>query len=98
MISPDTPPGTEIICIDATAGAYGPVRLAHGAIYTVERIESALYGGYIVLLSGLPLSQACEPPWGQVMVGFDLRRFRYLEIPDSLFALLQSNTISMENV
>ncbi len=96
MISPDTPPGTEIICIDASAGPYGPVGLALGEIYTIERIESALYDGHVVLLSELPHSQAYEPPWGQVTIGFNPRRFRYLDVPDSLVALLHKHAIAME--
>ena len=50
MISPDTAPGTEIICIDDSSGPYGNGSLCKGSIYTVERIAPAITGGYVVVL------------------------------------------------
>ena len=98
MIASDTPPGAEIVCIDACAGPYGPCGLTHGAIYTVERVETALYDRHVVLLVELPLTQVYEPPWGLVTVGFELKRFRYLDIPGSLFALLHDKRTAVEGV
>jgi len=98
MISSNTPSGAEVVCIDASAGPYGPCGLTQGAIYTVERIETALYGRHVVLLVERPLTQVYEPPWGLVTVGYELRRFRYLDIPDSLIALLHDKRTAMEGV
>jgi len=98
MISPHTPPGTEIVCIDSSAGPLGSCDLTDGAIYTVARIVPALCDRHVVLLAELPLTQIYEPPWGLVTVGFELKRFRYLDIPDSLVVLLRENKKSLEVV
>ena len=98
MIRPDTPSGTEIICVDASAGPHGAGGLILGALYTVERIETALYGRYVVLLQEAPAIQVYEPPWGLVTMGHDLKRFRYLDIPDELNALLEGASASLETV
>jgi hypothetical protein len=89
MISPDTPPGTEVVCVDAGPGRYGDGGLKRGAIYTVERIAPAIDGGHVVVLSEIPLWETYSPPWGLVGIGFELRRFRYLDIPDALMQLLE---------
>lgn len=88
MISPDTPPGTEVVCVDDAPGPYGDGGLQRGAIYTVERIASAIDGGHVVVLAEIPPWRTYAPPWGPVGVGFELRRFRYLDIPDALTRLL----------
>ncbi len=98
MISPDTPPGTEVICIDASAGPYGTGGLAPGEIYTVRRIETALEKRYAVLLDELPPVEVCMPPWGMVTIGFELKRFRYLDIPETLTELLGQKKASPECV
>jgi len=92
MIRPDTPPGTEVICVDATAGPYGNGGLSAGALYTVERIAPAISGGYAVVLAEISPGHAYSPPWGIVGIGFELKRFRYLDIPKSLSALLNAAT------
>lgn len=89
MIDPDTPPGAEIICIDAAAGPYGDGGLRQGAIYTVERIAPAIDGGHVVVLAEIRPWETYAPPWGMVEIGFELKRFRYLDIPASLTALLE---------
>lgn len=88
MISPNTAPGTEIICIDNSSGPYGRGSLCKGSIYTVERIVPAITGGYGVVLFELRPWKTFTPPWGPVDVGFELRRFRYLDIPTELDELL----------
>jgi hypothetical protein len=88
MISPDTPPGTEVVCVEDGPGRYGDGGLQRGAIYTVERIASAIDGGHVVVLAEISPWRTYAPPWGPVGVGFELRRFRYLDIPDSLTRLL----------
>lgn len=89
MISPDTPPGTEVVCVEAGPGRYGDGGLRQGAIYTVERIAPAIDGGFVVVLTEIPPWETYTPPWGLVGIGFELRRFRYLDIPDSLIGLLE---------
>lgn len=96
MISSDTSPGTEIICLDASPGPYDCVGLSMGEVYTVERIERTLDNRNIVLVAELPLMQAYEPPWGIVIIGFELRRFRYLDIPDALSELLRETNATAE--
>lgn len=98
MITSNTPPGAENVCIDASAGPYGPCGLAQAAIYTVERIEKALFGRHVVLLAEIPPTQVYEPPWGLVTIGFEPKRFRYLDIPDSLVTLLHVTRKAKEGV
>lgn len=90
MIRPDTPPGTEVICIDAAPGPHGFVSLARGALYTVRAIAPAVTGGHAALLEETAPCAAYLPPWGLVELGFELRRFRYCEIPRELTRLLQT--------
>jgi hypothetical protein len=96
MISPDTAPGTEIICIDDTAGPYGHGGLYKGSIYTVSRIARAITGGYVVVLLELRPWTTFTLPWGAIDVGFELRRFRYLEIPRELNELLARASKELE--
>ncbi len=96
MISPDTPPGTEVVCVEAGPGRYGDGGLRRGAIYTVERIAPAIDGGYVVVLSEIPPWQTYTPPWGLVGIGFELRRFRYLDLPASLTNLLEEASKELE--
>lgn len=98
MIFTDTPPGTEIICLDASAGPYGSGGLVLGAVYTVKRIVTALDNRHVVLLAELPPAQFYAPPWGIVTIGFELRRFRYLDIPDALTDLLRETKATSERV
>jgi hypothetical protein len=41
-----------------------------------------------VVLGEIPPWQTYTPPWGLVGIGFELRRFRYLDLPASLTQLL----------
>lgn len=90
MISPDTPPGTDIVCLDDSAGRYGPSGLVRGRIYTVDRIRQGLHGEFVAILADLAPSISYALPWGKVTIGYALRRFRYLDIPDELTRLLQA--------
>ncbi|GLI93706.1 hypothetical protein [Methylocystis echinoides] len=97
MISPETPPGTEVVCVEAGPGRYGDGGLRRGAIYTVERIAPAIDGGHVVVLTEIPPWQTYTPPWGLVGIGFELRRFRYLDLPASLTALLEESPVELES-
>lgn len=90
MISPDTPPGTEVVCVEAGPGRYGDGGLRRGEIYIVDRITPAIDGGHVAVLREIPPWQTYAPPWGLVGVGFELRRFRYLDLPRSLTGLLEA--------
>jgi hypothetical protein len=96
MISPDTSPGTEIICIDDSLGPYGNGGLRKGNLYTVDRIVPAITGGFVVLLIELPPWRIYAPPWGAVEVGFELKRFRYLDVPVALTKLLEAVPTELE--
>ncbi|WP_036280767.1 hypothetical protein [Methylocystis sp. ATCC 49242] len=97
MISPDTPPGAEVVCVDASAGPYGDGGLRRGAVYTVDRIARGIDGGHVVLLVEIPPWQTYSPPWGVVGIGFELKRFRYLDIPRSLTELLETAPQEVED-
>lgn len=80
MISPDTPPGTEVVCIDAC-----PFEkyLTLGACYTVEKIEANEDPPYDLL--------ACLSEVGRAENwGFELRRFRYKDLPDAITRILET--------
>ncbi len=96
MISPDTSPGTEIICIDDSCGPYGRGGLCKGMLYTVECIAPAINGGFVVLLAEVRPWRTYAQPWGPVDVGFELRRFRYLDIPASITHLLVAKRKEVE--
>lgn len=97
MIRADTPPGTEIVCIDAAPGPYGESGLQHGAVYTVERTAQAIDGSHVVVVAEITPCETFAPPWGLVEIGFELKRFRYLDIPQSLTRLLEE-TRAVEGV
>lgn len=99
MISPDTPPGAEVICVDDSAGRYGPSGLARGSVYTVDRICQGIHGEFVAILEEVaPTHTFAEPPFGKVVVGFALRRFRYLSLPDSLTGLLEARRRVAEKI
>ncbi len=98
MIRADTPPGEEIVCIDATDGPWGAAALTLGAIYTVERIIATIDGEFAVLLAEVESPRIYAPPWGMVTIGFARRRFRYLDLPDSLTGLLKATARRAEPV
>ena len=93
MIRPDTPPGAEILCVDAADGPYGRCGLTRGEIYTVARIARAIDGGHVVILEEIAPWRTYAHPWGVVEIGFELRRFRYLDIPDELTSLLKEERL-----
>ena len=57
--------------------------LCKGSIHTVERIAPAITGGYVVVLLEPRPWTTFTLPWGAIDVGFELKRFRYLDIPKS---------------
>lgn len=98
MILPDTQPGTEVVCVDDSAGMHGPSGLARGNIYTVDRIRKGLRGEFVAILADVEPSIGYVAPWGVVTVGYALRRFRYLDIPESLTSLLEARRRSVEHI
>lgn len=87
MIRPDTQPGTDVICINAEPGPFG-AGLLLGEIYTVERIVKTIDGGYAAVLADIKPWQSYSPPYGLINVGFNLSRFRYIDIPPELERML----------
>ena len=98
MIRPDTPPGAEIVCIDAADGPWGAAALASGTVYTVDRIIETIDGAHAVLLAEVEAPRIYAPPWGMVTIGFGLHRFRYLNLPDELTRLLETTARCVEPV
>lgn len=96
MIRPDTPPGTEIICIDDSPGQYGPSKLHKGEIYTVKSIEVAIDHEFIVLVHEVPPGIGFAPPYGALNTGYLLSRFRYLDLPPCLMEMLTAAPRQLE--
>lgn len=96
MISPDTPPGTEIVCIDDSDGAYGPSRLSIGEVYTLRSIEMGVDGDFVATLHEVPPGTTYNMAFGVLNIGYLLCRFRYLELPNSLTELLTEQPIKLE--
>jgi len=85
MISPHTPPGTKIVCVNDKR-AIAPIK--KDAVYTVAEIvpvEKSPSKFHVILVE-IDIDQM----W-QVMTdarGFSLHRFRYLDLPKSISSLL----------
>lgn len=97
MISPDTPPGTEIVCIDDSDGAYGPSRLSMGEVYTLRSIEMGVDGDFVATLHEVPPGTTYNMAFGVLNLGYLLCRFRLLEIPRSLSSLLTEKERELED-
>jgi hypothetical protein len=92
MISPHTPPGTKVACIDdryhtsynapRNVGAGDMDGLRKGHVYTVQSIERDDYvkDGFAVVLVEIRRKLAGRD-WGH---GFALERFRYVGLPKIL--------------
>ncbi len=90
MISPHTPPGTKIICINAKR-SIAPIK--KNAVYTVAEIVPVEKSPskFHVVLAEIDIDQV----W-QAMTdarGFSLHRFRYLDLPQSITSLLNVQPI-----
>ena len=91
MLSPHTPPGTRVVCIDDESlgrynvrrSAYGLDGLTKGETYTVKRIEAfhLTTSGFLVVLAEV------TRPRGRI-AGFALERFRRVDLPECLTSLL----------
>jgi hypothetical protein len=98
MISPHTPAGTKIVCVDASPnGKYtsaiwigGLDGLQQGGIYTVKAIypTDRAISGFAVLL------QEIERDRNQ---GWAIDRFRYLELPSSITETLRAQAARDKN-
>lgn len=97
MISPETPPGTEIVCIDDSDGVYGPSNLSMGEIYTLKTIEMGVHGDHLATLHEVPPGVTYDMARGVLNVGYLLCRFRLLEIPRSLSSLLTEKARDLED-
>jgi hypothetical protein len=93
MIRADTPPGTEVVCIDNLPGPYGAVNLCLGEIYTIKSIEFGLSGDYVAFIHEIVHPVAYRAPFGVLTIGFGLHRFRYLDLPPELMKLLEVQPI-----
>jgi hypothetical protein len=90
MISPHTPPGTKVVCIDASGteihDGVTPCPLVEGAVYTLAQIEM-WEGRLFALVVEIGDREA-----------FALRRFRRLDLPESLTKLLNVQPTDLEVV
>jgi len=90
MISPHTPPGTKIVCINDTR-AIAPIK--KNEVYTVAEIVPVEKSPskFHVILAEIEIGIT----W-QTMTdakGFSLHRFRYLDLPRSITALLNTQPV-----
>jgi hypothetical protein len=83
---PNTPPGTDVVCVDSRPGRFGETGLRLGGYYVVDEIVEGLSGEFVVKLCGFECKLKFDVS-GPCIVGFSLCRFRYLELPKSLEAL-----------
>lgn len=94
MISASTPPGTDVVCIEAGPGPYcNDTKLTKGSVYTIEQIVPSIDGCFCATLVGIEPPTGYHPAFGMVHIGFELHRFRYLDIPRSLTKLLETTPI-----
>jgi hypothetical protein len=90
MIPLNTPPGTEIVCIDDDINSHlvagvnyrKEFCLSRGTVYTLKRWSCNELGNPTVHVHELPRRGITDP-------GYDARRFRLLEIPRCLTELLE---------
>lgn len=76
MISPHTPPGTRVVCVDAE----GALQLVEGGTYTLSKITR----------DGNDFFAEIEGPYSYEQNGWFLSRFRRLDLPESLTRLLHA--------
>lgn len=105
MISPHTPPGTRVICVNAKVGGFNTNINAVGDMdgltqwetYTVRKIDICRFSksGFTVDLTEIDRRPSVI---GQLMSGFDIARFRYASLPKSLTDLLHSVPSDLERV
>lgn len=97
MISPHTPPGTQVCCIDDTPGHYGPVPLTKGSYYTVKEIVNTMVGATPFGVFLEEVNYDVETFDMRVLrtfrMSFSLARFRYIELPKTLNCLLEETKI-----
>lgn len=98
MISPHTPPGTYIVCIDDIAnGQYNKSSvknldgLKKGSVYTVKNIEpyDNTLSGFIVVLNEIRRRV-------KEVDGYDIARFKKLELPKSITSLLTNIPVTVD--
>lgn len=88
MISPQTPPGTVVCCINDAPGPYGPVDLVRGKYYTIKQIALSYDNNFVATVSELKPPILFDSRLGKLVIGFGLERFRYIDLPESLTNLL----------
>ena len=105
MIPLNTPPGTEIVCVDDSPGRWkhpayvrpsgGMDGLSRGAIYTVRDFVMTVHG-----VLSVRLNEIARPirPADVFEVGFLPERFRLLEVHPSLTALLDANPVDVKRL
>lgn len=90
MISPDTAPGTLVVCLDPSPGPFGPTPLKRGGCYTIKGILPS-NDSFVATLMEFPPMMFFSETRGMMELGYSLKRFRYLRIPRTLTSLLTSN-------
>jgi len=87
MISPNTPPGTEVIALGNAPAVYGLKPLKKGRTYIIARIVKTTEG-WGVVVAGMPVGRFVTE-YHKVDVYYSLRAFRYL-VHDPLDATLET--------
>jgi hypothetical protein len=95
MISPNTPPGTIVCCINNAPGDYGPVALTLGGYYTIDHIAEAKSNIPVAILTEVKPATVYDSRYGQMLLGFGLSRFRYLYLPDAFDLLAREQEVEL---
>lgn len=76
-------------------GWYGLSGLTLGVVYTLDRIEFCVGETHAAFLKDVYPDLSYAPPWGRVILGYELSRFRYLDVPDALTKLLEEERLEL---
>jgi len=96
VISPFTKPGTEVVCIHATPGKLHRffIPLEAGAVYRVRAITESPYGEVFgAYLEGI--QNMLHPDDGKEL-GYQIRRFRYLDLAGLDALLTEKSDLPLE--
>lgn len=101
MISPHTPPGTRVVCIDDSSYKYLPT-LVKGRVYIVDSMEPTTYGDVGVCLVEMLSHHAKRYPEGwwlwkkEYQYSYVRDDFELAALPECLTSILQGAPLDSE--